>query len=102
MSESVLVAVSWALVVGVLLNLSLACFNLLPVFPLDGEKVIVGLIPGRWVRTALRVRNYGMVVLFFLLASGPVFGYSIFGWLVDWVIYPLFRFLVPPGFEGYY
>ena len=97
--ESVLV-IPWVLATGTLLNLALAFFNLLPIFPLDGEKVIVGLIPGPWVRTADRLRNYGVVVLFVLLASGPVFGFSVFGWFFDWTIYPMFRLIVPSYFKG--
>ncbi|MFH1740271.1 MAG: site-2 protease family protein [bacterium] len=89
-----------ALAWGILLNLSLMFFNLLPIFPLDGEKVIVGLIPARWVKTVVRFRSYGMVILVLLLASRPVFGVSPMGWLLQRSVYPLFKFLVPSVFEG--
>ena len=98
--ENDLTVVLWTLSFGVLLNLSLMFFNLLPIFPLDGEKVMVGLIPGRWVERVVRFRRYGIVVLVLLLASRPVFGVSAVSWLFGRSVYPLFEFLVPSIFEG--
>ena len=93
--------VGWVFISGILLNLALGFFNLLPIFPLDGEKVIVGLIPGRWVGAAVWFRKYGIVILLVLLVSRPVLGISVFGWLFDWVVYPVYHFVVPSTFEGY-
>ncbi len=96
--ESLGIMVS-AIIMGILLNLSLMFFNLLPIFPLDGEKVIVGLIPARWVRPVLRLRSYGMVVLLVLLASKPLLDFSIIGWFAGKIIYPVYCLLVPSGLE---
>lgn len=50
---------------GVNLNLMLAIFNLIPVFPLDGGGIARGLLPGRWVDDYDHIARYGM---WFLLA----------------------------------
>lgn len=50
------------------INLMLAIFNLLPVYPLDGEKILSGLLPRE---TAFEfqafMRRYGTIVLLFLI-----------------------------------
>ena len=60
----------WVLNVGVMINIILAFFNLLPVPPLDGSHVVKYLLPPAW---ALRYENfgrYGLIVLLFLLTMG--------------------------------
>lgn len=53
------------------LNLSLAVFNLIPIPPLDGSKILGALLPEKWESTILRYERYGMIVLFVLIfASG--------------------------------
>ncbi len=102
LGESAPLVVSWALGTGILLNIALALFNLLPIFPLDGEKVVVGLLPDRWERRVVQFRNYGVIVLILFLVGGPALGFSPFGWFADHVIDPFFRFLMPGGFEVYW
>ncbi len=51
------------------LNVMLAIFNLVPVFPLDGEKILVALLPRTTaIEYSQFMRRYGMIVLLFLLA----------------------------------
>ncbi len=51
------------------LNVMLAIFNLVPVFPLDGEKILVALLPRTTaIEYSQFMRRYGMIVLIFLLA----------------------------------
>lgn len=57
----------------VLVNLLLAGFNLLPIPPLDGSKVLVGLMPYKPARFILRYERYG---LFFL--AGAIICMAIF------------------------
>lgn len=64
--------------VGVLINLVLMVLNLLPVPPLDGSRVLNGLLPERYARVVDRVEPYGLIILVVLLFSG-VLG-RVLGW----------------------
>jgi Zn-dependent protease len=55
------------------LNVVLAIFNLVPIHPLDGGKIFVGLLPEKDAREAdLFLQRYGILILFFLIF--PTFG----------------------------
>ena len=57
----------------VLINISLAIFNLIPIPPLDGSKILFSFIPsGRFVFSPSAAR-YGLIVLFFVVAFMPNF-----------------------------
>lgn len=76
------------LLFAVTINLFLAFFNLLPVHPLDGSKVLGGLLTGRARAAYLRMAPYGMAVLLVLLftrASSAVLLFPIKVVLALWV-----------------
>ncbi|MDD3925516.1 MAG: site-2 protease family protein [bacterium] len=52
---------------GVIVNIMLAIFNLLPVPPLDGSKILMGLLPHRQAYRLSRIEPYGMLILLFLI-----------------------------------
>ncbi len=55
---------------NVAINLGLAAFNLLPIPPLDGSKILSGLLPPRYEFAFQRLEAYGPVILLLLLVSG--------------------------------
>ncbi len=49
------------------LSIGLGLFNLIPIPPLDGSKVLFALLPERWYYTLMRYERYGMLVLLLLV-----------------------------------
>jgi len=61
--------ISQLLLIFLDINVLLAAFNLLPIYPLDGSKVVLGLIPEHLAETWEKTFNYGIWVLLFLLVT---------------------------------
>jgi len=55
---------------GVFINLMLMALNLLPVPPLDGGRILVGVLPVGAARVVAALEPYGMFILIGLLATG--------------------------------
>ena len=52
----------------VLINIFLAVFNLLPIPPFDGSHIVEGAMPRRWVHYYEKLRSFGMLLFFGLVA----------------------------------
>lgn len=63
----------------VLFNLILFVFNLIPLAPLDGFKVAVGVLPGELSRGLARLEPWGPGILFLMIALPFLTGVSILG-----------------------
>lgn len=55
-----------------LVNIEIGIFNLLPLLPLDGGRVLAGLLPARLARPFARVERYGFLILLLLLYTKTV------------------------------
>jgi Zn-dependent protease len=69
-NEGLAEAITQVLFWGLVMNLSLAFFNLIPIPPLDGSKIILGLAPTSWEEPLLRFQQVGPMFLFGLIAIG--------------------------------
>ena len=90
-------AFSYVMMYIVILNIGLAVFNMLPIMPLDGSRILNWIMPDRWmykIEHALsRVNPIVYIVVFFVvirLLSAPLWNveYALFQWIVngvDWV-----------------
>ena len=56
----------------ILVNLSLACFNLIPIPPLDGSRVLMGLLPWPAARWLARLERFGFLILLALMYVGVI------------------------------
>ena len=57
-------------IAGIDVNVMLGVLNLLPIPPLDGSRVLAGVLPNRFGLAMLRMERYGLIILVVLLASG--------------------------------
>lgn len=68
---------------SILINLILAAFNLIPIPPLDGSRILFGLLPPNLAMKYMRLEPYGFIILFVLLWLG----------FLNWFVNPLVEIL---------
>jgi len=86
---------------GIVINLELLMFNLLPIPPLDGSHVLKYLLPPAWALEYQRIGQYGIIILIALLYFGVGFlnvwmkpAFVGFAYLVQ----PVVHYIVPSQF----
>ncbi len=68
---------------GVVINLALGMFNLLPIPPLDGSKILAGVLPPDMAHGLLRLERYGFVIILVLALTG----------MIGKIIFPAIRYV---------
>ena len=69
-ANAVLRPLAQLLLVFTYVNVLLAVFNMIPVPPLDGGNVLLGLLPDRPARLIEQLRPYGILILYALMLTG--------------------------------
>ena len=82
------------LIPTIFLNIMLAVFNLVPIHPLDGGKILVGLLPHHEARTVdLFLHRYGTFILILLII--PISGASAISGIISPIVQFILNLLLP-------
>jgi Zn-dependent protease len=77
--------------IGVQINLLLATFNLIPIPPLDGFTILVGILPAEMAYQLMPLRQYGTMILLAVIFFLPYLGIDVFSSVVN----PVFDRFIP-------
>lgn len=69
-AQMLLLPLSAMLLASVWINLVLCFFNFLPIPPLDGSRILVGLLPDRLAASYQKLEKYGFILILLLAYSG--------------------------------
>lgn len=81
-TEAILVPLNSMLIASVWINLVLCIFNFLPIPPLDGSRILMGLLPNNLALSYMRIERFGFLIIIVLAFSG----------LLSRVIVPIINF----------
>lgn len=78
----------------IILNVVLAIFNLIPIHPLDGFKIVGGILPKQYAQQWSELEPYGILFLLFLIF--PIFGrVSPISQIISPIVGAILRILIP-------
>jgi len=80
--------------VFILVNLWLAAFNMIPIPPLDGSKILMAILPNFWTPVLAPLERYGFAILLVLIFVGRGFGSGLITEMSSPVLNLLRQFIV--------
>lgn len=69
-AEAILVPFNQMLIASVWINLVLCIFNFLPIPPLDGSRILTGLLPDRLAASYVQFERFGFILILLLAFTG--------------------------------
>jgi Zn-dependent protease len=93
-AKGIFPSLSLVLTQFVIINLVLMLFNLIPLAPLDGEKILDYFLPPSWSKVFDTIRPYGPLILIVVVVVGPMIGIDIIGRIIMPPLQALFTLLV--------
>ena len=66
------------------INIILAVLNLLPIPPLDGSKILAGILPDKFYPYIMKLESFGFIIVILLAVTG----------VLSWIIFPVSEFIV--------
>lgn len=78
---------------GIAFSLVIGIFNLLPILPLDGGRILVSVLPLKYAIKYQSTEKYGFFVLIGVILLSQVSGINIIGWFIG-TLWPLFYGIV--------
>ena len=73
---------------GVSFSLILTCFNLLPILPMDGGRILWSILPKKYADKYAQTEKYGLFVLIGVLFLLPMLGLDVVSWFIG-TLYPI-------------
>jgi Zn-dependent protease len=80
-AETISLPLIYTGIAGIAINLVLALLNLLPIPPLDGSRILSGVLPNYWAWQYNKLERFGFIILLILLSTnvlGMILAYPIF------------------------
>ncbi len=78
---------------GIMLSLIIGIFNLFPVLPLDGGRIVASILPDKYSREYQKTEQYGFMILMGLVFLLPTIGINPLAWFVKTLL-PYFQRMI--------
>ncbi len=82
-------------IMGITINVALAAFNMVPIPPLDGHKILTGLLPDFWYPILAPLEQYGFAILLALLFLPNLLGLNLISPIVGPVQSLILNIILP-------